>query len=64
MFSMVRNVFAYPFQLVVMLKNNQNTSNDEISYYYSTFLEEVTEQHQRNFVDKPFTTDTSRMHQT
>ena len=64
MFSMMRNVFAYPFQLATMLQNNQDTANNEISYYYSTFLEEVTEQHQRNFVDKPFTTDTSRMHQT
>ena len=61
MFTVMKDVLTNPHRLVVTMKSQHNTSNDEISYYYSTSLEEVTEQHTRQSVDKPFTGITSRM---
>ena len=60
MFSVVKCVFTYPHRLVVTLKRQHNTSNDEISYYYSASLEEVTEKHTKPSVDQPFTENATR----
>ena len=59
MLSVVKLVLTYPVRLVVTLKKQHNTSNDEISYYYSASLEEVTEKHTKPSVDKPFTGKTT-----
>ena len=59
MFTVMKDVLTNPHRLVVTMKSQHNTSNDEISYYYSTSLEEVTEQHTRQSVDKPFTGKTT-----
>ena len=59
-FTVIKDVLTYPHQLVVTLKRQHNASNNEISYYYSTSLEEVTEQHTKPSVDKPFTGSISR----
>lgn len=58
MFSMIKEVLIYPLQLISTQKK-QHTSNNDISYYYSTSLEEVTEQHSRSSADKPFTANTN-----
>ena len=55
---MIKEVLIYPLQLVSTQKR-QHTSDNAISYYYSTSLEQVTEQHARSSVDKPFTANTN-----
>ena len=64
MFSVIEDLLKYPHQLLVTLRHQHNTSNDEINYYYSTSVEEVTEQHTRQSVDKPFTANTSHIPST
>ena len=60
-FTVIKDVLTYPHRLVVTMKKQHNTYNDEISYYYSTSLEQITEQHIRSSVDKLFTGSTSRI---
>ena len=64
MFSVIEDLLKYPHQLLVTLRHQHNTSDDEINYYYSTSVEEVTEQHTRQSVDKPFTANTSHIPST